>query len=71
MTVFVWQNVTVSDHYHSEGGLLVIADTERRARELAYKTPNVDVGNDQPAYAWPLAGDADELVLTFPDAGCC
>ena len=36
MKVFVWERADhVTDNWHTEGGLVVFAETEERARELA------------------------------------
>ena len=40
MKVFVWADVgQCSDSYHSGGGVVVFAETEQRAREIANATP--------------------------------
>lgn len=74
MKVFVWEYVgKVSDNYHEEGGLLVVAHNEERAKELITAEPYVNVTEDD----WKdviiidaLPGEKERLI-TFPDAGCC
>ena len=72
MKVFVWKRIgNATDNYHSEGGLVVFAETEERARELA----NAEIGcalkpEEVPADVRDVAG-GEEKVFIMPDAGCC
>jgi hypothetical protein len=73
MNIFIWEKLQVcSDRYHPEGGLLVIAATLERARELAVadfsKTSAV---SEEPDHVWGTFAMNEEKVITFPDAGCC
>jgi len=72
MKLFVWTWLAkVSDYYHSEGGLLVVAENLEHATELAQKDPNIVV-NGEPDHVYELAPNTGEYrVLVFPDAGCC
>ncbi len=72
MKVFVWNYVSqVSDNYHSGGGLVVFAESETRARELA----NLDHGVNLLATEMPddvrVVEGGQEAVYIMPDAGCC
>jgi hypothetical protein len=59
MKIFIWQRVKkCSAFYHPEGGVVVIAGCEQRAREIS---KNLDEYGD----------GCEEKVFTFPDAGCC
>lgn len=72
MQVFVWPCVEkATDSYHSEGGIVVFAETEDRARELA----NAESGcllstGELPTDVREVAGGT-ERVFIFPNAGCC
>lgn len=72
MTLFIWPYVEqVSSSYHSNGGVVALAETEARARELA----NAQVGcyvqdTEQPTVVGEVSG-AEEGVWIFPNAGCC
>lgn len=72
MKVFVWHEVTqCSNNYHSEGGVVVFAETEQRARELANAEPGCDIQPDEhPDEVRDVAGGV-ERVFIMPDAGCC
>lgn len=72
MKVFVWDFVShVSDNYHSEGGLVVFAETEERARELANSSSGCELSlEEMPCDVRDVVG-GDEMVFIFPDAGCC
>lgn len=72
MKVFVWERIEQATHsYHSGGGVVVFADTEQRARELA----NAESGclidaTEIPDEVRDVEG-GKEAVYIMPDAGCC
>jgi len=72
MKVFVWKRIDqVSDSYHSRGGLVVFAETEQQARELALAESGCKLKPDEaPDEVRDTAGGG-ELVFIMPDAGCC
>ncbi|NLZ11094.1 MAG: hypothetical protein GX086_07160 [Alcaligenaceae bacterium] len=72
MKVFVWKEVAqCSDSYHSEGGVVVFAENEERARDLANSTPGCAIQHDEaPDEVRDVMGGS-ERVFIFPDAGCC
>lgn len=72
MKVFVWSSVEkCSDAFHSGGGVVVFAETEERARELANLRDGCDVAPDeQPDDVREVSG-GDEAVYIMPNAGCC
>lgn len=74
MKIFVWKRVyKVSDNYHDEGGLLVVAENEERAKELIGAEQNVIVTDEEWAevITYELMDVEKERIITFPDAGCC
>jgi hypothetical protein len=79
MNVYVWQRVgAVSSNWHSSGGLLVVAPGLTQARErIAAAELCDDEGRPcealavDPDHALPTADDTPEMLLVFPDAGCC
>jgi len=73
MKVFVWDRIRdVSDNYHSEGGLVVFAQDEERARIIANETCGVSLSDEEiPNKVVDVDGTTQESVHTFPDAGCC
>lgn len=72
MKVFVWKEILrATDNYHPYGGLVVFAETEERARELA----NMERGcklmpEEVPDEVREVVGGG-ELVFIMRDAGCC
>lgn len=71
MKVFVWHEVDkCSDNYHSDGGVVVFAATEERARELANACPGCAIQPDEkPVEVRNTSGK--ERVFIMPNAGCC
>jgi hypothetical protein len=71
MKVFVWERVEkCTDSYHPEGGVVVFANDEERARDLA-KVEYCRIGyNEKPDYVRTVYGEGERVFL-FPDAGCC
>jgi hypothetical protein len=75
MKLFVWNDVDgVSHNYHDGGGVVVIAETLDRAREII-----VSEGRSKPDCG-ALKADPDlvrdcaageEYIAIHPDAGCC
>lgn len=72
MKVFVWSYVgQCTNNYHSGGGVVVFAETEQRAREIANAHEGCAIqDNEAPDDVRDVAG-GDERVFIMPDAGCC
>jgi hypothetical protein len=72
MKVFVWERAEhVTNNWHAEGGLVIFAETEERARELANAQQGCELDQDEnPDEVRDVAGGV-ELVFVMPDAGCC
>jgi hypothetical protein len=71
MKVFIWRDVdTMSQNYHSDGGVVVFAETEGRARELANVGACAIRPDEMPDEVRDVAGGA-EKVFYMPNAGCC
>jgi hypothetical protein len=72
MKVFIWTSVSVvSDNWHSGGGLVVFADDELRAREIANTTNGVHISEKELPDDVREVGDGSEAVYVMPNAGCC
>lgn len=71
MKVFVWERVdSCSDSYHREGGVVVFARDEERARAIANAVDGCEIRPDeQPDDIRDTVGE--EAVYIMPDAGCC
>ena len=74
MNMYVWEDIQeLTDNYHSDGGLVVLASSEARARELAIER-GVKFGQNDVPDVYPLcacSATEEERVYLFPDAGCC
>jgi hypothetical protein len=70
MKVFIWYVDKCSDNYHSDGGVIVFANTEERAREIANDKDGCEIRDDEmPEDVREASGE--ERVFIFPNAGCC
>lgn len=72
MKLFLWYYLDhVSSRFHEQGGLVVIADSLDRAKEIAIEKDchiRIDCPPDK---VFTLLEAAEEEVIVFPDAGCC
>lgn len=72
MKIFIWENVCeCSDRYHSDGGVVVFADNESRAREIANAEDGCNITLDEVVDYVREVSTGEEKVFIFPDAGCC
>lgn len=72
MKVFVWHRVNqCSESYHSEGGIVVFADSLERAIELAQSAPECVIAADEKPDEIREVVGGDERLFIMPDAGCC
>ena len=76
MKVFIWKNIKkLTDNYHSDGGLVIVAETLQRAIELAeargVEFSKGDYDELTPSNVYNTDDSAEEKVFIFPDAGCC
>lgn len=71
MKLFVWDRVEkASPNYHDEGGVVVIAGSLERARELVEKqAPGCEAATVEPSLVRECEGP--EYLTIHPDAGCC
>lgn len=69
MKVFVWPRIKkCTDRYHSEGGAVVFAETEERAKEIARENGCYIVDDELKDVR---EVDGKEAIYIMPDAGCC
>lgn len=72
MKVFVWEWVNqCSDNYHSDGGVVVFAESESRARELANLKSGCNILPEELPTEVRECSLGEELVFIMPNAGCC
>jgi len=73
MFVFIFPHIAeLTDNYHPDGGLVVIAENITSAIEMA-RAEGVTFANDEIArvHSHKLAEHAEPRAFIFPDAGCC
>jgi hypothetical protein len=73
MRVYIWERIQeLTDNYHSDGGLVVVAANLQRAIELA-EAEGVTFSDKEtiPTINYSVVADVEEKVFIFPDAGCC
>jgi hypothetical protein len=71
MKVFIWETLDkVSNSWHTDGGLLVVAEDAKEAYALASKDPSIVI-DKEPDIILELAGEATPQVMVFPNTGCC
>jgi hypothetical protein len=73
MKVFVWNDIqTLTQNYHSDGGLVVFAEDLERAKALAITHGVVFSDDEVPCDIRDVdSPDGVEAVYLFPNAGCC
>lgn len=73
MNVYIWKYIEqCSSHYHSDGGVVVVAPTEAEARWMANNTPGCGIKPEEaPDRVIPCSNDEPPEVFIFPDAGRC
>lgn len=80
MNVYVWESLNkMSESYHCDGGLVVVAESVEKAYELlrakdrdGYTVPeDSDVFKTEPDATYPTEPIYSPRVFTFPNAGCC
>ena len=72
MNVYIWERIgNVTKNYHDGGGLLVIAKSITRAREIIKKkvSKKCEALTIMPDIYYSIK--AKEQVIIFPDSGCC
>lgn len=74
MQVFIFPHLEqVSGNYHTNGGAVIIAENDEKARQLAEQTDGLQISESewQTAEVFTISGDAPPKVYIYPDAGCC
>lgn len=74
MKMFVFEYIDkVSDRYHSEGGLMVVAKDKEQVVELIEEYGDIEITKEEwkNVIIYELSKDEEPKVFIFPDAGCC
>jgi hypothetical protein len=71
MKAFVWKRLNcVTDNWHPEGGLLIVAADLEAANEL-FKNENGRMELPPPDFVFEAPGHTDSFIVVFADSGCC
>ena len=79
MEIYIWERLdSVSENYHKEGGLVVVARDIDHVKELVmeynskFPDPVIDFGqNIKHCTVYQLSEEVRPWIFVFPDAGCC
>ena len=74
MKLFLFEYLDhVSENYHDEGGLVIVAENKEDAVRQVEAMPNVRISEDEwnSVIEYELAQSYKPKVYVFPDAGCC
>lgn len=73
MKVFVWNYISeLTINYHSDGGLVVVAESLSDAIKAAEKLGVVfGVDEREPTNTYETGSQHEPEVFIFPNAGCC
>jgi len=72
VNVYIWERVEfATSNYHTEGGVVIFADSLDEARTLANAVEGCEIKEtEQPNEVRPCA-TGEKKVFIMPDAGCC
>jgi hypothetical protein len=74
MKIFVFERINkVSDNYHTEIGLVIIAGNIEHAKDVIKQDTSIEVSEDewQHVECFELANNEESKFWVMPDAGCC
>jgi hypothetical protein len=74
MRIFIFEAVgEVSPSYHCGGGVVIVANDEAHANELADAEEylQLEKADWEHVITYEIVGDKEAAVFIFPDAGCC
>lgn len=74
MKMFVFGYVSnVSCNYHSGGGLMIIAEDMKSAKQVVADDPYIQLSRKdwKKVKVYNLADSVEREYIVFPDAGCC
>lgn len=74
MIMLVFESVKeLTRNFHSDGGLVVVAETRQHAADLIREDPDIQLTQEEwdVVLEYPLCGRPEPRLFVFPDAGCC
>jgi hypothetical protein len=73
--IFIWEFINnLTKNWHSDGGLVVVADSLYDAVVNASMDHGVEFTDEEskkPSAVYDLSCPAEDKVFIFPNAGCC
>lgn len=71
MQLFLWERLErVSDRWHCEGGLVIVAENYEMAKAMLASNPDITI-DKEPDRIFEIGRNAEPEYFVFPDAGCC
>jgi hypothetical protein len=74
MKIFIFERIAqVTDNWHPEGGLVIIAKDIEHAKEIISGDECISITDEEwdGAESFELAEDVEPKFWVMPDAGCC
>jgi len=74
MKMFVFEYISkVSDRYHPEGGLVIVAKDKEQVIELIEEYGIIEITEEEwkDVIIYELKNNEKPRIFAFPDAGCC
>lgn len=72
LNVYIWNDLEqVSCNYHSEGGLVVIAETLDECLEVVSEDKYIKIDKEPDAVIPTSSRVREKKYFVFPNAGCC
>lgn len=75
--LYVFENplCTVSDRWHSGGGIVIVTGADNNPSDVWRISPQRETNDDgelgDPDYVYDVPDSSPDAVIVFPDAGCC
>lgn len=74
MKVFIFESINqVTSSWHPEGGLVIVAQSKERAKEMISASKDISVTESEweKVVVIETKYNEEERIIVFPDAGCC
>ena len=74
MNIFIFEDLQqVSNNYHKNGGLVIVAWNIENAKKLVEPDEYIKITDEEwnNVITYELKHDEEEKYYVFPDAGCC
>lgn len=74
MKMFIFKYIDqVSGNYHTEGGLMVVAEDKEAVQKLIENEEYIEITEEEweQVVIYDLKNEEESKIFVFPDAGCC